>query len=254
LTNSFWPFVLAIPLHADVTVGIDVKNQTAGFTIIGRHGSFVQSYCQPSRQKEKLLKEQVLTHLAQIVRDEQIRLGRPVRSVVIHRDGRCWQSEVDGAIAAVEKLKKEGVVAPDGTLTILEISKSAPVRLRFFEVQQTHGSKPYVQNPQVGLYTIINGNEGFLCTTGRAFPRKGTVQPLHVRCVLEGIPFTQALEDVYALTTLAWTRPEDCSRYPVTLKLTDRWLGEEASEFDEEALLYEADEDEEQDRDERASA
>jgi hypothetical protein len=89
---------------------------------------------------------------------------------------------------------------------------------------------------------------------GRAFPRRGTVQPLHVRCVLEGIPFTQALEDVYALTTLAWTRPEDCSRYPVTLKLTDHWLGEEASECDEEALLYEADEDEEQDRDERASA
>ena len=254
LTNNFWPFVLATPLHADVTVGIDVKNQTAGFTIIGRHGSFVQSYCQPSRQKEKLLKEQVLTYLVQIVRDEQIRLGRPVRSVVIHRDGRSWQSEVDGAIAAVEKLKREGVVVPDGTLTILEISKSAPVRLRFFEVQRTHGSKPDVQNPQVGLYTIINGNDGFLCTTGRAFPRKGTVQPLHVRCVLEGIPFIQALEDVYTLTTLAWTKPEDCSRYPVTLKLTDRWLGEEASEFDEEALLYETDEDEEQEEEERASA
>lgn len=254
LTNNFWPFVLATPLHADVTIGIDVKNQTAGFTIIGRHGSFVQSYCQPSRQKEKLLKEQVLTHLAQIIRDEQTRLGRPVRSVVIHRDGRCWQSEVDGAAAAVEKLKKEGVIAPDGTLTILEISKSAPVRLRFFEVQHTHGQKPYVQNPQVGLYTIINGNEGFLCTTGRAFPRRGTVQPLHVRCVLEGIAFTQALEDVYALTTLAWTRPEDCSRYPVTLKLTDRWLSEEASEFDEESLIYEADENKGKGEEGRASA
>jgi hypothetical protein len=40
----------------------------------------------------------------------------------------------------------------------------------------------------------------------------------------------------------------------VTLKLTDRWLGEEASEFDEEALLYETDEEEEQKEDERVSA
>jgi len=52
---------------------------------------------------------------------------------------------------------------------------------------------------------------------------------------------------------LAWTRPEDCSRYPVTLKLTDRWLGEEASEFDEEALIYETEENQEQEE-ERASA
>lgn len=177
-----------------------------------------------------------------------------MKSVVIHRDGRCFQSEMDGAAAANDKLKKEGVVAADGTLTILEISKSAPVRLRLFEVQRTHGSKPIVQNPQVGLYTIINGNEGFVCSTGRAFTRRGTVQPLHVRCVQEGIPFVQALEDVYALTTLAWTRPEDCSRYPVTIKLTDRWLGEEASEFDEEALLYETEQNEEKDGEERASA
>jgi hypothetical protein len=254
LTNNFWPFVLATPLRADVTVGIDVKNQTAGFTIIGRKGTFIKSYCQTSRQKEKLLKEQVLTYLAQIVREERSRLGRLVGSVVIHRDGRCWQSEIDGATAAIDKLKKEGVVEPDGSLTILEISKSAPVRLRLFEVDRTHDARPAVRNPQVGLYTVINGNEGFLCTTGRAFPRRGTVQPLHVRCIKEGIPFEEALEDVYALSTLAWTRPEDCSRYPITIKLTDRWLGEEASEFDEDALLYETENEEPPEGDERASA
>lgn len=254
LTNNFWPFILATPLYAEITIGIDVKNQTAGFTIIGQSGSFVKSQCYTSRQKEKLLKAQVFTHLADIIRDEKNRLGRSVQSVVIHRDGRCFQSEVDGATAALEKLKKEGVVAADGTLTILEISKSAPVRLRLYEVQRTHGSRPYVQNPQVGLYTIINRNEGFLCSTGRAFARRGTVQPLHVRCVLEGMPFVQALEDVYALTTLAWTRPEDCSRYPVTIKLTDRWLGEEASEFDEEALFYETEQDDKEGGEERASA
>jgi hypothetical protein len=253
LINGFWPFVLATPLHAEVTVGIDVKNQTAGFTIIGGHGSSVRSYCRASRQKEKLLKEQVLTHLAEIIRAEAVRQREPVKSVVLHRDGRCWQSELYGAVAAVDKLKREGVMAPDGTLTILEISKSAPVRLRLYNVHPGQGRVPFVENPQVGEYSIINGNEGFLCSTGRAFFHRGTVQPLHVRCVVEGIPFADALEDVYALTTLTWTRPEDCSRYPITLKLTDRWLSDEASEFDAEALTYEA-EDNDEDKEGEASA
>lgn len=239
LTNSFWPFVLATPLHADLTIGIDVKNQTAAFAVIGKNGASVNVKFDELRQKEQLRKDQVLTLLMDIIRSEHRNIGRPLRSIVIHRDGRCFQSELDGARAAVDKLKAEGVIDAQGSLTVLEISKSAPVRLRLYEIELRHGAKPLVENPQVGTYTIVNGNEGFLCSTGRAFPHKGTVQPLHVRCVLEGMPFVDALEDVYALTTLAWTRPEDATRYPVTLKLIDRWLAEEASEFDAKALVYE---------------
>lgn len=253
LTNGFWPFVLASPLHADLTIGIDVKNQTAGFTVVGRNGAYVAAQCEPSRQKERLLKDQVLTYLAKIAREESRRLSRPVNSIVLHRDGRCWQSEIDGALAAVAKLKSEGVLAPEATLTILEISKSAPVRLRFFEeMQSPQRGRTEVQNPQLGQYTIVNGTEGFVCSTGRAFPHKGTVQPLHVRCVLEGMPFVNALEDVFALTILAYSRPEDCSRYPVTIKLTDRWLDEDASEYDEDTLRYESEDD--QSEEERAHA
>jgi hypothetical protein len=240
LTNNFWPFVLATPLHADLTIGIDVKNQTAAFAVIGKNGVSVDVRFDESRQKEQLLKDQVLTHLMGIIRMEGQAIGRPLNSIVIHRDGRCFQSELDGALAAVDKLKGEGVIAADGSLTVLEISKTAPVRLRLYEVEFRQGARPIVENPQVGIYTIINGNEGFLCSTGRAFPHKGTVQPLHVRCVRQGMPFVHALEDVYALTTLTWTRPEDASRYPVTLKLMDRWLEEEASEFDAKALVYES--------------
>ena len=252
LTNGFWPFVLASKMHADVTIGIDVKNQTAGFTVVGSGGAFVRTVCSVSRQKEKLLKAQVTTHVTDLLRDERVRLGAPLRAIVIHRDGRCWQSEIDGAGAAISSLKREGVVASDGTLTILEIAKSAPVRLRLFDFRRGHRGQTDLGNPEVGTYAVINGMEGFLCCTGRAFPRRGSVQPLHVRCVTEGLPFREALEDVYALTTLAWTRPEDCSRYPITLKLTDRWLGEEASEFDEDSLRYI--EEEEQEPERRASA
>lgn len=48
------------------------------------------------------------------------------------------------------------------------------------------------------------------------------------------------LEDIYWLTVLAWTKPDDCTRYPITIKLNDRRLFEDAGEFDEhEVNLYE---------------
>lgn len=237
LTNEKWPFVLASSLHADVTVGIDVKQNTAGFTIVGRHGSVVRTICRESSQKEQLLAEQVKKYLAEIIRKETA-LGVVVRSIVVHRDGRVWQSERDGMRRALAALKAEGTVAPDATITILEVWKSSIVPLRLFEVTGGGGSRPFIANPQVGSYHVINGTEGYLCATGRAFPRQGTVQPLHVRYVEGSLPFEDCLEDLYSLTALTWTRPEDCTRYPITIKLTDRRLGEDASDYDADALEF----------------
>jgi len=129
LTNEKWPFVLASSLHADVTIGIDVKQNTAGFTIVGRHGSLVRTICRESSQKEQLLAEQVKKYLAEIIRKEAA-LGVAVRSIVVHRDGRVWQSERDGMHKALAALKAEGDVAPDATITILEVWKSSIVPLR----------------------------------------------------------------------------------------------------------------------------
>ncbi len=38
LLNCRWPFVLAEPLHADLTIGIDIKNNTAGFSFVFKAG------------------------------------------------------------------------------------------------------------------------------------------------------------------------------------------------------------------------
>ena len=86
------------------------------------------------------------------------------------------------------------------------------------------------------MYHLVDGSEAYLCATGRAFQRPGTVNPLHVRFVEGPLPFLKCLEDLYALTTLAWTRPEDCTRDPITIKLNDRRLGEDAGDYDSDAL------------------
>ena len=119
----------------------------------------------------------------------------------------------------------------------MEISKTSPVPIRFFDVTKKWDDFE-VKNPQVGCYHIIDDRDAYLCTTGKAFFHPGTTRPLHIRYVDGDVPFEDCLRDVYYLTALTWTRPEDCARDPITIKLTDRRLGEDASEYDEEAIDF----------------
>jgi hypothetical protein len=237
LTNEKWPFVLAEPLHADLTIGIDVKHHTVGYAVVSDAGRSIRFHCEASQQSEKLLSSQIKSQLEAILRMEFEDRGRSLGSIVIHRDGRAFPEECAGAERAIETVRAEGVLLPDATLTIVEISKTGPSTLRFFEVRQDSGSAPRVLNPQVGLH-YISGHDAFLATTGWPFPRPGTSRPLHLRYVRGGLPFKDCLEDIYQLSVLAWGRPEDCSRLPITIKLTDRALGEDATEYDEDALKF----------------
>jgi hypothetical protein len=239
LTNQCWPFVLHTPLNADITIGIDVKQNTAGFLIVGKNGGEIRALLKTSRQKEHLFEDQTAAYLVEILRAESTASSLPILTIVIHRDGRIFRSEINGVHRAIGILKQEGVLNSEATVTIVEIPKTSPVHLRLFDTTGTGGA-PDVQNPEVGAYHIVDTRDGYLCSTGRAFPRRGTVRPLHVRRIEGPLSIEQCLEDVYYLTVLAWTRPEDCTRYPITIKLNDRFLGEEAGDYDTAALDIEA--------------
>lgn len=235
LTNQKWPFALANRLHADITVGIDVKYHTVGLVVVSDGGRLIRALTRTSRQKERLLNDQMRDYLLEILRQEIAVQSVTVKTIVLHRDGRAFQSELDGAQEALLILKREGLIEPEATLTVLEIPKNSPARLRLFDVTIAN-SKAWVENPQVGSYYIVNDSDGYVCTTGRAFPHEGTVRPLHVRRAFGPLGIENCLEDVFALSTLAWSKPDDCSRNPITLKLCDRYLSEDATDYDADAL------------------
>lgn len=239
LTSQLWPFVLETRLNADLTIGVDVKHNTVGLVIVGSNGADIRTSFNTSRQKEKLDARQMQAYLVEIIRREAVTRSTPIKTIVLQRDGRIYTSEIKGIHDAIDLLKREGTVDADASITILELAKVSQVRFRLFDVGRTENNFR-VTNPQIGSYCLITENEAYLCSTGRAFRRQGTVKPLYVKRIDGPMPLEKCLEDLYYLTVLAWSRPNDCSRYPITTKLNDRFLGEEATNYDTDALNIEA--------------
>lgn len=242
LNNERWAFVLATRLNADIVIGIDVKDNTAGITVIGSNGEKIKSFCRESQQREQLTEEQIEGWLKKIIEKEVVSRRKkglpPLRHIVIHRDGQMWKCEINGAEKAVKDLKSAGTLESVASLTIVEIPKNLQTPMRFFETKESENGYDSIENPEIGLYEILDEKEGFVCTTGRVFPRKGTVEPLCVKRVSGDLSIEQCLEDVFYLSVLALTKPDDCSRYPLSIKLNDRALTDAATEFNEDELEY----------------
>ena len=239
LTSGKWPFILDTPLYADVVIGIDVKNNTAAFTLIADGGKIVRFSTSPSRQKEQLLKNQVAQFVSDLVCKEKSYLRQRPKQIVIHRDGRAWPTEIEGIEEACERLAEDGHLDKDWQLTVVEIAKSAPAQLRLFDVKPSRsGQGLYAENPMVGNWIQTAPDEGYVCTTGRPFRIPGTSKPLHIRRAAGDMSIEHCLSDIFSLSCLTWTRPEGATRLPISVKLCDRSLFDEAAEYDQDAIKF----------------
>lgn len=246
LLNRKWPFVLDTPLKAQATIGIDVKGHTAGFTFIFDNGQKIRFESEVSKDRERLGTPLVEKVLYDTLRDEFLNTLKPFRSIIFQRQGRVFLTETKGMKRVMDRLKKDGTLSPDFTWAIVEIPKTSLVRLRLFETMHNPGGESVVTNPEVGHYGKFSNSFGFVCTTGVPFARSGCVRPLMVRKVEGSIPIETAMEDIYALANLTWTRPEDCSRDPLSVKMNDLRLREVAGEYDSDDLRFGSDEEEDE--------
>jgi hypothetical protein len=239
LTNGKWPFVLDTQLHADVVIGIDVKNSTAAFALIGDGGKIIRFATSPSRQKEQLLKNQVCQYIEELIRKERRSFAAAPKRIVIHRDGRAWPSEIAGVRDACAHLAADGIIDPQWQLTIVNITKTGAAPLRMFSIypgREGHGTS--VENPIVGSWIGIGDDEGLVCTTGKPFRIPGTARPLHIRRVHGEMTIQHCLEDIFALSCLTWGQPEGAMRLPISIKLCDRSLFDEATDVNEDEIAF----------------
>ena len=237
LTNERWPFVLSTPLNADITITLDVQNNTACFTLLGKSGPSIRTEISHSRDKEKLSRSHVKRVLLDILRQETSLGIEEVENIMLLRDGRLFTSEINGLKDAIATLHNEGLLK-GASVSFVEIPKASAVSFRLFDVEALPGGKERVENPGLGQYHVLNGRSGYICSTGREYLRQGTARPLNVRYVEGTMTFERVLEDVYGQTCLALTQPEGCSRLPFPLRLTDIRLAEHAGDYDQDALAF----------------
>ena len=243
LLNSFWPFVLKTPLNADLIIGIDVKNNTAGFTVVHKTGANITFYYSESKQKEQLGQSQLRKQILDIIRKEQEQLQfQNIQNIVIHRQGTLYPAERKGITQALKLLSKQGIISKNYQCTFVEIRSTSRLPFRLFRVLARPGiQKDWVENPIIGTYYKISENAAFICNTGPPFVYKGTTKPLHI--LKDGqLPLKTVLEDVFYLACLTWTKIDDCSRQPLSIKMADIRLREIAGQYDRDALRFEEEE------------
>lgn len=242
LLNSFWPFVLRTPLNADLTIGIDVKNNTAGFTTIHKTGAKISFDYSESDYKEQLGKDQLRKKISDIIRKERELETTNIKNIIVHRQGILFPNERQGILQALNVLSKRGLIDKDYGCTFAEVRSTSRLPFRLFRLREKPDiQKDWVENPIVGTHHIISENEAFICNTGPPFARKGTSNPLHI--LKEGpLPMKSVLEDLFYLACLTWTRIDDCSRQPLSIKMTDIRLREIAGQYDLDALRFEEEE------------
>lgn len=232
--NRKWLWSLAAPLHYDVYIGIDVLNQMAGFTFLYGRGEHLMFHNYPCTQKERLTTAQIRQIIGRHLRDDLANLGLQPRSIVVHRDGRSFRSELNGLEAAVRDLKRDGVLPPDVVVGVVDVRKSTADNVRLAVGPRLNT----LQNPTVGGYYVLTPQQGVVCTTGRPFAMPGTAKPLTAQIASGPLDIAWVLEDLFALSQLVFTAPDKCARLPVTLKLADDFLEPIAGATNDDEALY----------------
>jgi hypothetical protein len=237
LLNRCWPFVLSTPLNSDLIIGLDVKNNAVGLMLIFKDGRTYSFTTNDSDEKEKLSREHASSLIYKYLRKELE--NEPIcKDITIHRDGILYPDEIRGIKEALERLKTDGLLDKDYNCNFIEIKKTSRVPLRFFDTITPQGyMQERTENPKIGVYKIF-GNTAFLCTTGRPFRYRGTTKPLQITKVEGNLPFKLIIEDIFALANLTWTKPDYCSRLPISIKMVDIRLREIAGGYSEDRLKF----------------
>lgn len=237
VTSGFWPWALAEPLNYDLYVGVDVLNNTAGFTFLAANGTICRFQPSTSEQEEKLSAEQMaeilLKNLREIIPRILRQTGKLPCHLVLGRDGRSYDTEIEGLHYTIKKLQEESLLPSGVQVSVVEIHKSNAARLRMFAKLQG-GS---IVNPMVGSYYAFD-DWGVLCTTGYPGLPGGTADPIVVEVVDGDLDIEKVLRDIYWLSILAWTKPDGMQSNPIIIKLADDWLESIAAETSKDEELF----------------
>lgn len=249
------PWVLADPLHHDLYIGIDtLYGRICYHFLYGIGGRFITTQIGHSttrgRSNEAIKKPELQKRLINEI-TQIIKADIPVKSIIIHRDGRWWPSENDGLKAALKQLIERKILPVDVRCGVVEIRKThKPIRL-FTQIENNNSIS--FQNPLPGTYLVLDQDNVVLTTTGRPgewdVPDGRTARTILLKLVeqIRTFEIEAIAEDAYRLSHLNWSAPDIEINLPVTIRWTDEALRETFRppiDEEEEIAEYEIAEDE----------
>ena len=93
-------------------------------------------------------------------------------------------------------------------------------------------------NPVLGSWLRLSEKDGYICTTGAPLLLQGTADPLHIRKACGSMSIEDGLKDVFDLSCLTWPKPHGCMRLPLTIKLCDIALFDDAADYDTDLVRF----------------
>lgn len=242
LVNRKWLWKLAEgTLRNKIHVGIDVYDGIAVFTFIYGDADLITFHISESERPEKLSADQVAEALVENLGAELRNLDLDDISIVFHRDGKLYESELRGIRRAIDVLQNidRNPLPKDVKIGIVEIHKTSSARPRIYRWFHRN-----FVNPEMGTCVRLGKYEAAVATTGEPLIGSGTAHPLYIEVVAGNINVMDIAHDIYALSHLAFSAPGRSRSLPFTIALADHILRESTPGTKDE-LWEKEDEDEE---------
>jgi hypothetical protein len=224
MVNRKWLWKLAEgTMKHDVHVGIDVYKGVAVFTFVYGDADLITFHVSKASRPEKLSENHVKQILVENLGADLAQLCLKPRSIIFHRDGQIFDSEIRGINSAIAYLQNAhmDVLPADLQVGIVEIHKKTSTRPR---VYRRVGAQ--FKNPSMGTAVRLGKNEVVVLTTGEPMLRRGTAHPLFIEVVSGDVDVMHVAHDIYALSHLTFTAPGSCLRLPFSIALADHILRE----------------------------
>jgi argonaute-like protein len=218
MVNCKWLWKLGEDsLRNQVHIGIDVYKGMAVFTFIYGDAELITFKTSKAIRHEKLSEDQVWEALVENLGADLAQLDFKPSTIIIHRDGKLYESELRGIKRGVDDLMGRLSSLPqDVRVGVVEIHKTSATRPRLYERY-----KGRFVNPPMGLFARSSDYEGALATTGYPMLTHGTAHPLYFEVVAGNIDIDDIAHDIYTLSHLAFASPGSCMRLPFTIALAD---------------------------------
>jgi len=236
IINKKWAYALAKNLNHDLYIGIDAHEFYAGFCFFFGNGETIVFDVDKTAKgtgtfrNEKINYRVIEDKIVEVLqRNLEIGEHNP-RSIIILRDGVSYGEEEKALSNALQRLEKMNLLIKAEVKTgVMDVAKSSiiPARAASFV-----GNSNSLENPESGTHFYMNKKDAFIFNTGAPFKVPGSSNPIHVSFNCGNVDFEKVLEDIFALTQVAFSSPDRPTSLPLPLKLIDTLIRDVAHEYD----------------------